>query len=148
MMWKSCLDSTRRKVTWSPPSLKPFLFFTLPWPLVGQYWVSHQPLPSPCYLRTHIALHPFCIPCFFPGPFTLLNKHHTEILPIDNTMANTILMVSLSIFKSCSSISCDRSTLAMCPRSRRKTCSRSPTCSRTASSAMASASSSTTICQR
>merc|ERR1712203_1193759 len=26
------------------------------------------------------------------GPFTLLNKHHTEILPIDNTMANTILM--------------------------------------------------------
>ena len=36
----------------------------------------------------------------FPsGPFTLLNKHHTEILPIDNTMANTILMVSLPIFK-------------------------------------------------
>ena len=113
------------------------------WPILGESSAFAKPLfsdDSCCTSFLHTLL--------FPGPFTLLNKHHTEILPIDNTMANTILMVGLCMYKTCLTIDCDRNMLAMCPRSRRRTCSRSPTCSRTASSATASVSSSTTICQR
>ena len=58
------------------------------WPILGE---SPASLAKPLFFDDSRCVASFC---FFPGPFTLLNKHHTEILPIDNTMANTILMVS------------------------------------------------------
>ena len=58
------------------------------WPILGES-------PAATFAKPLFLDSPSVVSfCLFPGPFTLLNKHHTEILPIDNTMANTILMVS------------------------------------------------------
>ena len=107
MTWRSCLGSTRRKATWSPPSSRPSPSSTQPWPPVGRFLVSDTPSPSPSQIPQptlgNLSWPSPCCPVdsFFilPGPFTLLNKHHTEILPIDNTMANTILMVRCPLFQ-------------------------------------------------
>ena len=52
------------------------------WPILGPHHISP---PSPPLSS--------CSSCSCPGPFTLLNKHHTEITPSDNILANSILMV-------------------------------------------------------